>query len=50
MSEIIGCKGVCEKCEVAEICPMKGEFDQAFEKNFPGPQLAANFSLKDTGR
>ena len=32
MPEIIGCKSVCEKCEEADICPMKGQFDQTFEE------------------
>lgn len=46
MAKIFGCKGVCEKCEVADICPMKGELDQAFEKRLSGVSIGGEPILK----
>lgn len=40
MAEIFGCKGVCEKCEVSDVCPMKGEFEKEFQQKISGVKIA----------
>lgn len=47
MAEIFGCKGVCEKCEASDVCPMKGEFEKKFQQKISGIQVAGK-SLLDS--